>query len=95
MKPSDGNQSDSKAFASIVKEHISSLQKVYTNDMVLIADAALYTANTLKVMREQKLSFISRVPASIKEVKELQSKAPTLEFKAIDENYQAFKHIIT
>ncbi len=92
MKPSDGNQTDTKAFAAIIKEHIESLKKGCADDMQLIGDAALYTSKSLEVFKEHDISFISRVPMTITEAKDLQSKIYAMEFKPIDENYQASQH---
>jgi len=92
MKPSDGNQTDTKAFATIIKEHIQSLKKGCAEDMQLIGDAALYTNKSLEVFKEHHISFTSRVPMTIAEAKDLQSKVSAMEFEMLDENYQASRH---
>jgi len=93
MKVADGNQTDTKAFAAIVKEHIASLKQGCADDCLqLIGDAALYTSKSLEVFKEEKISFISRVPYTIAEAKTLQSKLSHMELEPLDENYQASRH---
>lgn len=87
MQPLSGNINDKEGFNTIIKEHIASLQNA-TASSILVADAAPYSASTLKLLQEQRRPFISRVPASLKEAKALIAKALTLEFTPIDENYR-------
>lgn len=63
MKPLSGNSDDKTDFRATVKQHIAQLR----NDVgleYLIADSALYTAETLPEL--EGLNWITRVPESIK-----------------------------
>ena len=48
------------------------------NSRYLVADAAMYVAETIQLLDEQKQRFISRVPLNIKDAKELVGKAPAM-----------------
>ncbi len=94
LKVADGNQIDSNAFPKIVKEYILAL-KQSSESPFLTGDSALYNKESLKVFRENKISFLSRVPLTIKEAKLLQKNAPSMEFTPIDDNYgYAVKEVV-
>jgi transposase len=61
MQAASGNINDNESFKNIVKHHISPL-KVAQDSQYFIADAALYTAQTMQSRDEQKQLFISRAP---------------------------------
>lgn len=84
MQPGDGNASDVTTFQQIAKQHLKSLQEAYDNP-ILVADAALYTEETLQILQERKSTFITRVPATLKEAKGLLDHPEELEWHPIDE----------
>ena len=57
MQAASGNINDNQGFKSIVKHHISSL-KAAQDCQYFIADAALYTAESIQSLDEQKQLFI-------------------------------------
>jgi transposase len=66
MKPLSGNSSDAPAFSQIIQEHIA---QWHTTDGAtsLVADSALYSADTLQRLSETRLKWITRVPATLSE----------------------------
>lgn len=86
MKAHSGNTHDSETFKKLVKSHISSL-KAAQKCRYLIGDSALYVAETIKYLTEQKQYFITRVPQKIIEVKALLANIDTLTFTELDNGY--------
>ena len=89
MQACSGNTNDSEGFKRIVKSHISSLKDAYEN-RYLIGDAALYTAETILLLENQKQLFITRVPQKIKQAKEIISSLKGSKFSFISEGYNGF-----
>ncbi len=87
MKAADGNQIDTKAFASIVDSHIDSLKAMNNSNLTLIADAALFSQKGLQAIKEKKINFISRVPMRLKEAKVFITNTSSDSLTPIDENY--------
>lgn len=83
MAPASGNVNDKTCFQEIIKNHLSCF-KAALNSRYLVADAAMYVAETLQLLDEQKQLFISRVPLNIKEAKELVCKAPTVSLVPVE-----------
>ena len=80
-----GNTSDSNHFRKVLK----SLQKEYKEGRgpeYYVVDAAMYNKETVQVLGIQT-KWLSRVPASLKEVQELLSKSKPGNLKTIDANY--------
>lgn len=69
MQALSGNTNDAKAFAEVTKRHIHCL-KAAQNSRYFIADAALYTEESIYSLNEQEQKFITRVPMTIKSAKE-------------------------
>ncbi|MCP3673473.1 MAG: IS1634 family transposase, partial [Gammaproteobacteria bacterium] len=88
MQAASGNINDNEGFKNIVKNHISSLKAAQDSQHV-IGDAALYTAETIQSLDEQKQLFISRAPQKLKQVKEAIAEKNTLDFKQLDNGYSA------
>ena len=63
----DGNANDNKSFASMIKSFISQL-KEGQNFPRVIADSAIYTEKILRSL-PKSMVFLSRVPASLSQVK--------------------------
>jgi transposase len=86
MQAASGNINGNEGFKNIVKHHISSL-KAAQDSQYFIADAALYTAQTIQSLDEQKQLFISRAPHKLKQVKEAIAEKSTLDFKTYDNGH--------
>jgi transposase len=69
MQALSGNTNDAKAFAEVTSNHIQCL-KAAQNSRYFIADAALYTEESITSLDEQKQKFITRVPMTIKLAKQ-------------------------
>lgn len=69
MQALSGNSNDAKAFSEVTKRHIHCL-KAAQNSRYFIADAALYTEESIRSLDEQQQKFITRVPMTIKSAKE-------------------------
>ena len=74
LETGSGNQSDKKVFGEIAKKYKKQLEFETT----IVSDSALYTANNLKLMEE--MSWVTRVPLSIKEAKQIVSNLSEDEF---------------
>lgn len=68
MQALSGNTNDAKAFAEVTTNHIHSL-KAAQNSRYFIADAALYTEESIRSLDKQQ-KFITRVPMTIKLAKQ-------------------------
>jgi transposase len=69
MRALSGNTSDKAGFEAMVKEHVALIQKVPTG--TIIADSALYSASSLASMKALQVRWITRVPETMKESKEI------------------------
>lgn len=86
MQAASGNMNDAEGFKQIVKAHIKSL-KAAQKSRYFIADAALYVAETIQSLDEQKQHFITRVPQKITQAKQLIAEHNSTLFDAITEGY--------
>ena len=68
MEPLSGNSADAVSFRDTVRTHIAQLRRDVKVDY-LIADSALYSAETLQALSEVK--WISRVPATLSLAREM------------------------
>jgi transposase len=87
MQAASGNINDNEDFKNIVKHHISSLKSAQ-DSQYFIADAALYTAETIQSLNEQKQFIISRAPQKLKLVKEAIAQQHTLQFESLENGYR-------
>ncbi len=71
----DGNESDQKVFAQIIKEY----QKGWQIEALFVADAALYTEENIQVLGE--ISWLSRVPSTLNEALSLKQELNEAAFK--------------
>jgi transposase len=67
LRVADGNENDRAVFGKIAKEYKSMIDF----ETMIVGDSALYTENNLKLM--SGMEWLSRVPLSIKEAKNLVS----------------------
>ena len=84
-----GNKSDQKHFKEVLKR-LSKSMKGSDEDIYHIADAALYTKQNIKDLASSPIRFITRVPSSISEAKEIFSKVSVenMEDYELDSNYK-------
>lgn len=68
IETGSGNQSDKKVFGELAKKY----KKQLNFETTIVADSALYSQGNLKLMKG--ISWVTRVPLSIKEAKEIVSK---------------------
>jgi transposase len=82
IETGSGNQSDKKVFGEIARKYKKQLEFETT----IVSDSALYTENNLKLIKE--ISWITRVPLSIKEAVQVISNLSSDEFtKRISEKF--------
>lgn len=65
LRVADGNESDQQVFAKLIKAFVKQVEL----DTLFVADAALYSERNLKSLAG--LSWVSRVPETIREAREL------------------------
>ncbi|MCU0341728.1 MAG: IS1634 family transposase, partial [Spirosomaceae bacterium] len=82
MQTLSGNTAESTVFQQVVEDFAAQLKTDFDIEY-LIADSKLYTQNTLKALDEAGLSWISRVPHTIKEVSVLMNNVALLPFTSI------------
>ena len=68
MKPLSGNSSDAQEFGQIIRDHIAQLHHTY-GTTYLVADSALYSEDNLALLQDTPIKWITRVPATLNEVK--------------------------
>ncbi|NJK55921.1 MAG: IS1634 family transposase [Pleurocapsa sp. SU_5_0] len=75
IEAASGNQSDKKAFGNIAQDY----RKKINLDTTIVGDSALYSKDNLELLKQIK--WLTRVPLSIKEAKNLVSTVKNSEFK--------------
>ena len=85
MKPLNGNSSDKTEFGVIIKEHITQLKENRGLEY-LVADSALYTEANIQLLDGAK--WISRVPETIKEARQVIESADVKSMEIMDEHYR-------
>ena len=70
MKPLNGNSNDNKEFREIIRAFAKNLQDVEGVE-TFVADSALYSKETVELMHENNVKFVTRVPTSVARVGEL------------------------
>jgi transposase len=74
IETGSGNQSDKKTFGVLAKKY----KKQLCFETTIVADSALYSQSNLNLMKE--ISWVTRVPLSIKEAKEIVTQLGQEEF---------------
>jgi transposase len=87
MQPANGNSVDTEGFKKIVKAHIGSLKAAQAS-RYFIADTALYVAETIQSLDEQKQLFISRVSQKISQAKQLIKMHNNYQFEPLENGYR-------
>ena len=95
IETGSGNQSDKKIFGELAKKY----KKQLKFETTIVADSALYSQSNLELMKE--MSWVTRVPLSIKEAKEIVSNLSNEEltkseisgylYQEIENNYGGIK----
>jgi len=70
MKPLSGNSNDNKEFREIIHSFAQNLRDVEGVE-TFVADSALYSKETIELMHENEVKFVTRAPASVARVGEL------------------------
>lgn len=81
MEPLSGNSSDKTSFRATVKAHVAQLKREYQLDY-LVADSALYTAETLPTLND--LYWITRVPETLTEARQAIAAAVPVVMASLD-----------
>ena len=68
MQALDGNSNDSETFRKVIQDFGSQLSAEDGLDTI-VADSKLYSAETLKALKDCKLNWISRVPGTLEAVR--------------------------
>ena len=76
IEAASGNQSDKKAFGKIA----SAYKKQLEFETTIVGDSALYSKENLELL--QQIKWLTRVPLSLSEAKNLVSSLPSSEFEA-------------
>jgi transposase len=76
IEAASGNQSDKKAFGNIAQNY----RKKINLETTIVGDSALYSKDNLELLKQIK--WLTRVPLSIKEAKNLVSSVSNSEFKS-------------
>lgn len=70
MEPLSGNSNDKSDFRRVVQTHVAQLHHDHTPSY-LVADSSLYSEETLGELAAQACFWISRVPATLRDAKQL------------------------
>jgi transposase len=87
MKPLSGNQQDAPAFGEVINHHIDQLQATYGSAYV-VADCALYSEENLEKLAQTQMKWITRAPATVKEVQAALSQADPQNMTPLKEGYR-------
>lgn len=86
MQACSGNANDMETFKKTVKSHLKSLKSAY-NNTYLIADAALYTEESIQALAEQNQWFITRVPQKLTQAKTILSDVHNIDWVELKDGY--------
>lgn len=89
MQALSGNTNDQKAFAEVTRRHIQCL-KAAQQSRYFVGDAALYTAESITALNEQKQLFVSRVPMTLKKAKSLVKHLETDKLSELGNGYHGY-----
>jgi transposase len=92
MQPLSGNTRDARDFGQIVPAHIRQLHITYGTTS-LVADSALYPADTLQKLADTGSKWITRVPATVTAAHNALAQAPPTAMEPLREGYRA--HVLT
>src|SRR5690606_31259708 len=87
MKPLSGNSNDRSDFVALIRRHIDHLQQAHGVDF-LVADSALYSSDALQEIDRRGARFITRVPETVKEAREVIASVDLSNMKPLVEGYR-------
>lgn len=87
MKPLRGKSSDATDFGQIIADHRAPMQITYGLTF-LVADRALYRAETLQKLAETRTQWITRVPATLREAQAVLLQADPQPMAPLTEAYR-------
>jgi transposase len=90
LKVLNGNNSDSTSFRQTLEQYVSQLKR--TGVERIIADSKLYSQETLTVLSAEKMHWLTRVPATLGQIKELCSQTVLEKMHWINEDYALQGH---
>ncbi|EIV4462092.1 IS1634 family transposase [Salmonella enterica] len=87
MQAMSGNSNDNRSFTEVVKYHLRSL-KAAQESRYLVGDAALYSADTLRLLHQQQQLFVTRVPVTLLEARQAVDTVGDVPLQVLDNGYQ-------
>ncbi len=87
MKPLSGNSSDATDFREIIAEQVKQLQEAH-DIPYLVADSALYNQETLQELQAGNLTWITRVPHTLREANAVLAQVKLKELSPLAEGYK-------
>ena len=88
IQPLSGNSSDTQDFGEAVRLHVNQLQTTY-GLTYLVADSALYSEANREKLAQTQMKWITRVPATLREVQAALAQADPPSMRALQEGYRA------
>jgi transposase len=92
MKPLSGNSSDATDFGQVVRDHLAQMHITYGTTYV-VADSALYSEDNLQKLAATGTKWITRVPATLTEAKEVLGQVNPQAMLPLTEDYRY--HVLT
>jgi transposase len=87
MKPLSGNSSDAHDFGDVVGTHVQQVQTTY-GTTYLVADSALYSADTLQKLAQTQMRWITRVPGTLSEAQAALAQVAPHALASLTEGYR-------
>lgn len=94
MKPLSGNTHDGVAFGQVITEHV---EQLHTAGPVtsLVADSALYSAENLSALAASRLKWLTRVPATLHEAREVLAQSKPSTMTPLTDGYRYHERAVT
>jgi transposase len=86
MKPLSGNSSDAQEFGQVIRAHLAPWQTPY-GVPYLVADRALYSEANLETLAQTAITWITRVPATVREAQAVLARADPQALGPLTEGY--------
>jgi transposase len=93
MQPLNGNTNDCRAFGQVVTAHVQQLHAAHRLTY-LVADSALYSAANLETLAKSGIPWITRVPTTLSEAREVLARADPKTMAPLPEGYR-FQEVTT
>lgn len=87
----NGNQSDKQSFVEIIHAYRTQLEASHDDDCYYVADSALYSADNIQTLSQ--VLWLTRVPATLKAVKQLYRQVDPAEMQAAQEAGYRFREL--